>query len=304
MPLAISTSWNASFHSSGIKLIKELSHFGFRRLELSFNLTAEMVAEIALLQDEKEIEVVSVHNYCPIPEGVDRKMALPDYYSMSALNLAERKEAVYFTKRTIDTAARLKAKAVVLHIGRVDIPEWTKELVRLYNEGKKGSEEYVALIKRMTQERQKVAGPYLEQALKSLDELTEYAKAQGINLGIENRYYFREIPSLEELEIIFKDFKQRNLYYWHDVGHAQLYENLGLLNHLDYLNKFADRMIGIHLHDIKGTEDHLPPLKGEFKFIKLLPFVRKDTIKVLEAHYPATSEELEKSAEYLSGLFR
>ena len=62
--------------------------------------------------------------------------------------------------------------------------------------------------------------------------------------------------------------------------------------------------MGIHLHDINGAEDHLPPLKGNFDFKKLQPFVKTDTIKVIEAHYPATKKELQRSAEYLDNLFR
>jgi sugar phosphate isomerase/epimerase len=304
MSLAISTSWNASSHTSGTSLIKELSHFGFRALELSFNLTAEMVEEIVPLQDEKEIEVVSVHNYCPIPDGIERKLALPDCFSLAAADGGERQRALDFTQRTINTARRLNARAVVLHTGRVEIEDRTRELIHLYNGGMQDSREYAALKKTMAGERQKDCGPFVKRVLESLDELADYAGSQGIKLGIENRYYFREIPSIDELETIFDKLKQPNLFYWHDVGHAQLYENLGLLKHTDYLNRFSDRMLGIHLHDIKGAQDHLAPLKGDFDFAKLVPYVQKDTIKVLEAHHPATAEEIEKAAEYLEGLFK
>jgi hypothetical protein len=35
----------------------------------------------------------------------------------------------------------------------------------------------------------------------------------------------------------------------------------------------------------------------------LKPYVRKDTIKVIEAHAPATAEDLRKSAAHLTAIF-
>jgi hypothetical protein len=62
-------------------------------------------------------------------------------------------------------------------------------------------------------------------------------------------------------------------------------------------------MLGIHLHDIKGIDDHRAPLKGEFDFALLKPYVRSDTLKVLEPHYPATAEDITRGRKYLEKLF-
>ena len=44
--------------------------------------------------------------------------------------------------------------------------------------------------------------------------------------------------------------------YWHDVGHAEVLENLGFGTHEEWLQRFAQRMVGIHLHDVVGVDDH------------------------------------------------
>jgi hypothetical protein len=88
------------------------------------------------------------------------------------------------------------------------------------------------------------------------------------------------------------------------VGHAEVFQRLGLENHLTLLEKFHSRLIGVHLHDIINLmEDHKAPLAGTFDFSILKPYVRPETLKVIEAHQPATADEIRKGLIYLKGLF-
>lgn len=299
---ALSTAWNAQRHTNGKEMIGEIKKLGFNVVELNFTLTSEMVKDVIELYQTDKIEVVSIHNFCPIPQGVERMSALPDYYSLSSLDNSEREKAIENTKYTIDTAKELNARAVILHTGRIEVEEKTKVLMGLYNGGLKDTEEYERIKLEMMKERKEKKEPFLTKVLKSLEKISDYAEEQNISIGIENRYYFQEIPSFDEIEIILNRFRDRNIFYWHDVGHAQNLENLGLAKHKDYLYRFADRMLGIHLHDIIGTSDHKAPLMGEFNFEILTPFLKEKTIKVLEVHYPTTAEEIKRGVEYLEKL--
>lgn len=303
MSLALSTSWNAFRHNSAGGLLAEIKNLGFDTLELSFSLMPSLVSDIALFTDKKEFKVVSVHNFCPIPDGVKIEEALPDYYPMSSLDESQRQQSLKYTKITIDTAHRLNAKAVVLHCGRVDIPGRTKELVKLFNQGQRDTKEYNELKAGILNERKRLYKPYLENTLRSLEELSRYAEKKNITLGIENRFYIREIPSFEEIGIILQEFKGSNLFYWHDTGHAQVMENLGLNKHKDYLDIFGNNMVGVHLHDCTATSDHQAPSQGEIDFAMLKPYIRKETLKVIEAHQPSSGEDLKKSKEFLETLF-
>lgn len=299
---ALSTSWNAQRHTNGKEMIEEIKKIGFNAVELNFTLTSEMVEEVIELCQINEIKVVSIHNFCPIPEGLERLEALPDYYSLSSLDNTQREKAIENTKRTIDTAKELNAEAVILHTGRVEIEEKTKALMGLYDNGLKNTVEYERIKLEMMRERREKREPFLDKVLESLEKISDYAKRKDISIGVENRYYFQEIPSFDEIEIILDRFKNRNIFYWHDVGHAQNFENLGLAKHQDYLDRFADRMIGIHLHDIIGTQDHRAPLMGKFNFEMLTPFLKEKTIKVLEVHYPTTAEEIKRGRDYLEKI--
>jgi sugar phosphate isomerase/epimerase len=304
MSLFLSTSWNAFRHTDGLSLINEIKALGFEGVELSFNLTSPMVTAVEKLVREGFIRVSSVHNFCPIPEGVQREAALPDYYSMSSKDPDQRMRAVRQAKITIDTAARLNAQAVVLHCGRVEIPDRTTDLIALFNKGQRASPLFADLRDDIISQRNGLNKPFLENTLRSLDELNAYAASRRIKLGVETRYYFREIPFLDEIKVILDTFKDSQVYYWHDTGHAQLMENLGFISsHEEFLKNYGHRMLGIHLHDISGCSDHKPPGTGELDFSRIKSYVSKATIKVIEAHHPATGSQLTKSAEFLDNLF-
>lgn len=303
MPLLLSTSWNAFRHTSGKALIFEIKKTGFQEVELSFNLTSSMVKEIAGLVKDKKIKVGSLHNYCPIPDGLERRAALPDCYSMSSTDEKQRRLAIKYTKRTILTAAALNANAVVLHTGRVEISDGTKQLIALYDKGLKNSLQFKRIKNRMAGERKKQAGTFLDNTLKSLEELSRYAQKLKIKLGVENRVYYREIPGFKEIGVILQRFKGGNVYYWHDTGHAQIMDNLGFSVHKEYLDAYGKYMLGMHIHNVRGCKDHQPPHKGDIDLKILKAYVKPQTMKVIEAHYPATSQELIKSRQLLAKMF-
>ncbi|MDP2905147.1 MAG: sugar phosphate isomerase/epimerase [Candidatus Omnitrophota bacterium] len=299
MPLALSASWNAFRHRSGESMLFEIKKAGFDQVELSFNLTASMLKSVFSARKRLGIKITSVHNFCPIPDGFTREVALPDCYSMASLSAPERARAVIYAKRSIDTAKRLGAAAVVLHCGRVEMPDRTKALIALYNQGRRDSAEFRKIRDGYISQRRSLCAPYFKNTLESLEKLEAYARKYRIILGVENRIYYREIPTLDELGVIFKRFKGSNVGYWHDTGHAQVIEELGINRHKDFLERCASVMVGIHLHDVSGCRDHLAPLKGNLDFSFLRPYLSKKTIKVIEAHHPASPQDLLKSKEYL-----
>jgi sugar phosphate isomerase/epimerase len=297
---SLSTSWNSSNHTNGKPLIDEIKTAGFDTVELGFALSKEMVDQIADIYRAGELRISSLHNMCPIPAGMERAKATPDYYSMTSLHESERKQACEIAATTIEYAKALGARAVVLHTGFVNIRDRLRELAAAFSD----KEKYAEIKSEMIRDREAVKRPYIDSLIKSLQELSPIAVSNGIALAVETRYHHRDIPIMDEYDEIFSYFKPGELFYWHDVGHAEAFERLGLARHDDYLKRFQNRLIGIHLHDIIGLiNDHNAPGAGTFDFSRLKPYVTKDTIKVIEAHMPATAEELKHSVELLNNIF-
>ncbi len=303
MPLIFSTSWNAPRLTRVKETFFEIKKLGFLDLESSFNLSGPMIGQIKELLCDSDFKVRSVHNFCPIPEGLKREEALPDYYSISSLNKEERDLAIRYSKRSIDTARILGAKVVILHCGRIEMQDQTRNLISFYDRGLKDTAGFRQLKEDFLRERAAISQPFLDYALDSLADLNKYAREQAVYLGVENRFYYREIPNLEEIGIILDEFESSNIFYWHDTGHAQVMENLGLAKHKDYLDLYGKVMLGIHLHNVVGCLDHQAPVTGQFDFSVLKPYLKRETFKVIEAHQQATASDIKKSKELLESIF-
>lgn len=313
-PLALSTVFliNSSLNLHGEEIVKKGLELGFSSFELNIEVTREMIEEIKKDVVEKKMEIVSLHNFCPrldfIPPGKD----LLNAYQFSSPNREERKKAVELTKQTIDYAADLSAQAVVIHAGEVEIELNEGELFSQFVRGKI-DRSYLDQVKKEREERKKV---YLENSLRSVEEIVNYAEKKKVGgnhlkIGLENRFFYHEIPSFEEVEIFLKNFGGNHLGgnhlnglgYWHDTGHAEIAAKLGFIsNHEDYLQEYGSRMIGIHLHDLKGFKDHLAPGSGEIDFSFLTKYMHSTVIKVVEAHRCSTGKEVKMSIDYLGKL--
>jgi len=303
LPLALSTSWNSRRHTDGQAMLRELAEAGFPRVELGHAIWISLMAGILdspLLGDP--IEIVSLHNFCPLP--VAAVVPTPNLYNLASPDDRERMLGIRNTLRTIDHARRLGARAVVLHMGSAGMRNYTAQMIQLGEAGQLHSRRHEKLLARYHRDRERQSRKYFPKMLDSLKRLEEYAGQAGVRLGIEARSGLEELPTEPEILALLDATSPDVVGYWHDVGHAQLKENLGVINHLRWLQHLAGRLIGIHIQDIRPVaHDHLAPGQGTFPFATLQPFVRPDTILVLELHHRVAPEEIHHAADLLEALW-
>jgi sugar phosphate isomerase/epimerase len=296
--IGLSTAWTSQKARTAAELLNPIIDLGFGAVELEYRITGKLFQEILPLIRAHEIKVLSVHNYFPVPEILRPEQASGDCFSLSSLDREEREKGIYYTCRTIERAHDLEARAVVLHLGRVETDLPRNRLQQIYWEGEwkdKGAE----LLQQEQEERRRLRDPHLDALLFSLDKIVKQAEQLGVVVGIENRYYLREMPDKEEIGIILDQFRGGPVGYWHDTGHAAVFETLGIGKHEELLKAYAPYMVGIHLHDCQGIDDHKPPGKGEIAFEMVKQYIPEQAIKIMEIRPPATGEEILEGLAFL-----
>jgi sugar phosphate isomerase/epimerase len=283
-------------------MLREIRSLGLEYAELSHGIRISLLPGIFEAVDAGEIKISSLHNFCPLPMGVDRPA--PNIYKFSSEDRRERDSAFKHTLKTLDTALRVKAKLVVLHTGCVEMKDYTDRLIDLVAEGKKGTPKYDKLCQELIEVREKKKARYQENAYEMIGRIVDEAKPRGLKLGIENREALEEIPFDHDFEAFFKEFRDPTVVYWHDTGHAQIKENLGFLNHRQHLEAMSPRLYGFHLHDVEPPgRDHRAPGRGCIDWTGLKPIVRPAHLKVFEFSPSLSPEDAKAGVDHLMSLW-
>lgn len=260
---------------------------GFEEFELGHTVTSEMFRGV---QPGQQV-ISSIHAPCPVDPG-------PWDY-LASLDEGKRRQAVVQAIDTITLAQEVKAPVVVLHMGKAAMdPSLERRLRDLYDEGKKDIQEYEDTKQRLVEARARVQAQNLAVAVGSLEELSKYAQIAGVKLGLENRYHYYEIPNIEEMRALLSS-DPLTIFYWHDTGHAQNLETLGFTRHEEWLQAFASRMVGVHLHDILGLKDHRVAGTGEMNWPMIASHLPAQAIRTCEFDWPYREEEIAAGVEYL-----
>jgi len=291
--VAVSTCYWSEDLTDPEAMIADILDSGFESIELEYRISESQFQKIKSVI-KKKLSVSSIHNYFPKPDD-PRIKGSGDLFLLSSTDKDEHATAVKYTLKTIEYANEMEAKAVVLHLGKVDMENPFEKLKNLFEQGKITQEEGKKFVEEQIKIRNSLKQKNFDAVLKALDKLVIPAEKYGVFLGVENRFYPHEIPDLEEIKIILKEFEGSNIRYWHDIGHAVVQERLGICPQKDLIINFLDDMIGIHIHDVKGIEDHLAPGEGELNLADILKDIKKEVIKVLEVHKKAKKENLIKA---------
>ena len=293
--LSISTCWNSSRHVDGGGMLLELLDLGFGRIELGHGIRLSLMHGIQKLYDKGEVQFSSLHNFCPLPVEILR--ASPDCLQFSSHREQERDRAVKQTFLTIDFAVRLGAPLVVLHCGRVYMEPITARLAEMAGTGRHLTKEYARAKVRAVARREAFAEKFLARVKDCLARIADYAASKGVRLGLEGRQAYEEIPTPRECVQLLDELKSPALGYWHDIGHIQIQENLGFVDHAEWLTKISPRLLACHLHDVSWPAlDHRAPFTGgSVDYDRLVPLMPKDCLFVWEMSPRRKREEITES---------
>ena len=293
--VALSTMWSfglfnhlAEFFSAGQKL-------GFDQFELNHQVNSQMLNGI----DLSRFRFTSVHEPCP--SDISTKNLKARNWLVSAVDEDCRQQGVRAARRSIDLASEIGARVIVVHLGRVDVDaQIERKLWDLFEAGQVETPGYDALKEDIIAARAAQAEANLDAVQRSLVELAEYAGRAGIRLGLENRYYYLEIPLPHEMDMLLEMADDDRLGFWYDVGHAQVFEHLGFYSHETWLQRYAPHMLGIHLHDVVGLRDHLAAGLGEVDWEMVASYLPEDVLRVCEIRGHNSPEQVTAAMQFLT----
>lgn len=292
--LALSTVWASSQAVDSAHLLALLDQTGFSRLELEYRLSVPVLAELRQGLKARGWQVGSVHNFCPLPQEMPGAKASGDLFNLASPDKEERLTAVNYTTRTLELAADLEARTVVLHLG------WLEELTdRALTPQAARQGGLTPELEAAWQKRQQASPRLLDAISFALDRLLPRAGQLGVSLGLENRFHHFQAPSLEEAQALFQRFAGAPLGYWHDTGHAHNLGLAGITPELAWLESLGGQLLGCHLHDANGPADHLPPGAGELDWDALCPWLAQAPVKVMELRPGPSAREVAQAGAWL-----
>jgi len=292
--VALSTMWMQHRFDHVRPFAVAAQALGFGGIELSHVVIPAMVEGL----QPGEVHVVSVHYPAPV---VRHASGAKGDRLLASLREDERRWAVAQGYRSIDYAKAMGAKAVCLHLGRVEMDfHLNRALEQRYLAGQAGSPVYEALREQVMRQRAERQPPHFAAARRSLSELAEYAARVGMRLGLESRRYYFEIPTLPEMQALLAEHDPDVVGFWYDTGHVQVLANLGFHSHEEWLAACGERIIGVHFHDAVGLRDHLPAGMGELNFARIAHHLPADAIRVCEFDWYFEEAELRAGWRHLN----
>lgn len=301
MKLNLSTHWNAWRHHDGEEMIAEILELGFDHLELGYDTHVSLIPGIRRMVQQKAVTIESVHNYCPFPIGAPSTS--PDIYSLASIDPCVRKGAVIHTSQTAEFASEIGAKVIVTHSGYTDAPELTWKLVDICNNGGQFSDKFEKVKTHLLMKREKHAGKYFNELLRSIEELLPTLEFFKMQLAFEILPFWEAVPIETELEELVKKFNSPWIRAWDDVGHSELRQKLGFTSHTTWLDKLSAYLAGIHVHDLDGfSNDHIMPPHGQVNFKLLKQHFPAHAILVLEPSGKVPANEIIDAVKYLVNI--
>ena len=293
-PIGLSTSWNGP-GSNPAHLLEQGRGLGFRRIEAYAHFTLDGLRALAAAAAQHGMHIGSLHGPCPVAPA-------PTGDWLASTNPSESSRAVDAHRRTIDAAAEVGAKAIVVHLGNSGAGSRQASIFDTIGRYGRLSDEHVHLRDAAWRDREASKGPHLDVALNNIRALGEHALGTGVRLGVECRDGYHEIPSLDEVAQVLAAGAGLPVGYWHDAGHGAKLDYLGFLEHEEFLRRYGTQIVGMHIHDTRNGRDHLAPGQGSTDFSMLGRYLRPDTIRTLELHRTVATADISRALDLLEPL--
>lgn len=274
------------FQTSGAftteQLSKGLNKYDFiDGLELS---SGDFLKDINIILDSNKCLSLSVHNYFPVPK---ESIVL----NLASNNPVNTKNSLEFMKRAIDIAKYVGSDVYSFHAGFLIDPH-PNELGKL---------NYSQMIDRSIG---------LDNFVKNVSSLSQYARSQGIKLMIENnvcsqrtvkKFGCSPLLFVTETDVLdIKDQLDENVFFLCDMAHLNVSSNILGFSKDKFLKEVDDKLYGYHLSSNDGFEDTNNCFDdSEWFFDYLNPHLNYYTVEVYDDNYDNLNKSHNALKNYL-----
>ena len=290
---SLSTSWGLSHYDDLGRFARDAHAWGFSAVEANYGVTLAGLAELS----ESKVPISSLH----YPGPLEMRPGGQPYYAgpLAPADPDQRDLSRQHATRVLHEAAESGARAVVFHAA--DLPqlrELERGLAQLCRRDVP-REERDAARQDLLIARSSHAAALFTEVTRMIESLLPPAEELNVRLGLETRADVRDLPSRTEMDVLLSTYTSLHLGYWHDTGHAHRQELLGFGAAGGWLRAFGSRLIGMHLSDCRGLDDHYPAGQGDVDFSAALAFSQPDTVLTLESAGRHSEAEIRQGLAHL-----
>jgi len=267
---------------------------GFRRLE--FGLCEAPVPLNGFEDSRREtgIAVASIVTGCLNPRAEHMSGT-----KLGSLDEELRERALISCRRHLQLAQKYACPILILRGCEVEDPALNEEAqklkARLEEEGP--GDELNSLIGDFVVLSQKKGQSQVEHLCRSIHSLRQ--EFPEVRLAVEPGSTFIDLLNFEAMEWVLDDLSRQDLSYWHDTGTVHRRQIAGLPGQGEWLERFADRLVGVHLQDALDNEAEMPPGLGEVDFKLVAEIVPKTAEKVVEINPRHGRSEILAAVQFL-----
>ena len=286
---SLSTTWIKRPIDSLQNFFTNAEAAGYEQFELDASISLHDIAGLSL----PEGQIPSIEIPCPNhPKNVSARLGSLDRY--------EREAAREAALNSFQLAFDVKAQVLLVRLGHLDINlNIEKALYEAWLNGSSESQAFQHLRREIIDVRARNAELHIKAALYDVEHLATLAIDHNVKLGLVTPNIYLGFPQPEEMHIILEEFDDP-VFYWHDVGQAQIFDTLALIPHNTWTDMFADNIIGIHLHNINNLAVGFPLTPDDQLTLESLkPFISDTTLITCKYASRHGADAVTKSLEYL-----
>lgn len=229
---------------------------------------------------------IALHNYFPVPK-------VPFVFNLASFDADIVNKSLSHAKKAIELSAKYGGKVYSFHAGYLIDPQVSELGSKIKNR----------------EINDRVKG--LDQFIKHVNELSEYAQEYDVVLYIENNVISEKnhmsfncnpllMTDVNDTEYIFNRVNN-NVKLLVDVAHLKVSANTLKFDPVNYLNKFKKITAAYHISDNNGLEDTNQPFTKDSWFVK---HIRKDLEYYSLEIYISDVDALEEQYALLNGILR